>query len=72
VTAPRRMLLNAFHMNCVSHIQQGLWVRDETRQLDYPQLDPWVELAQIGLIPTLTLLANSKSFSFSRLMCSQA
>jgi alkanesulfonate monooxygenase SsuD/methylene tetrahydromethanopterin reductase-like flavin-dependent oxidoreductase (luciferase family) len=41
------MLLNAFHMNCVSHIQQGLWVRDDTRQLDYTQFEPWVELAQI-------------------------
>jgi len=29
------MLMNAFSMNCVSHIQQGLWVRDDTRQLDY-------------------------------------
>jgi FMN-dependent oxidoreductase (nitrilotriacetate monooxygenase family) len=47
VTAPRRMLLNAFHMNCVSHIQQGLWVRDDTRQRDYTQFEPWVELAQI-------------------------
>jgi alkanesulfonate monooxygenase SsuD/methylene tetrahydromethanopterin reductase-like flavin-dependent oxidoreductase (luciferase family) len=47
VTAPRRMLLNAFHMNCVSHIQQGLWVRDDTRQREYTQLEPWVELAQI-------------------------
>ncbi len=45
--APRRMLLNAFHMNCVSHIQHGLWVRDDTRQLEYMRLDPWVELAQI-------------------------
>ena len=44
---PRRMLINAFHMNCVSHIQHGLWVRDDTRQLEYTQLDPWVELAQI-------------------------
>ena len=44
---PKRMLLNAFSMNCVSHIQQGLWVRDDTRQLEYTQLDPWVELAQI-------------------------
>ena len=44
---PRRMLLNAFHMNCVSHIQHGLWVRDDTRQLEYTQLEPWVELAQI-------------------------
>jgi len=26
-------------MNCVSHIQQGLWVRDDTRQLDYTQLE---------------------------------
>ncbi len=41
------MLINAFHMNCVSHIQHGLWVRDDTRQLEYTQLDPWVELAQI-------------------------
>lgn len=44
---PKRMLINAFSMNCVSHIQQGLWVRDDTRQLEYTQLDPWVELAQI-------------------------
>ena len=47
MTPPRRLLLNAFHMNCVSHIQQGLWVRDDTRQLEYTRLDPWVELAQI-------------------------
>ena len=46
-TIPKRMLLNAFSMNCVSHIQQGLWVRDDTRQLEYTQIDPWVELAQI-------------------------
>ena len=44
---PRRMLINAFTMNCVSHIQHGLWVRGDTRQLEYTQLDPWVELAQI-------------------------
>ena len=43
----KRMLINAFSMNCVSHIQQGLWVRDDTRQLEYNRLDPWVELAQI-------------------------
>ena len=44
---PKRMLMNAFSMNCVSHIQQGMWVPGETRQLEYTQLDPWVELAQI-------------------------
>ena len=42
----RRMLMNAFSMNCVSHLQQGLWVRDDTAQLEYTQLEPWVELAQ--------------------------
>ncbi len=45
--ASDRILLNGFSMNCVSHIQQGLWVRDDTRQLEYTSLDPWVELAQI-------------------------
>ena len=45
--APERILLNAFTMNCVSHIQHGLWVRDDTRQLEYTRLEPWVELAQI-------------------------
>ena len=52
------MLLNAFHMNCVSHIQHGLWVRDDTRQLEYTQIEPWVELAQIlekGCFDTLFL-----------------
>jgi len=45
--APRRILLNAFSMNCVSHIQHGLWVRDDTRQRDYKSFAPWVELAQL-------------------------
>ncbi|MDH3605254.1 MAG: LLM class flavin-dependent oxidoreductase [Candidatus Tectomicrobia bacterium] len=44
---PRRLLLNAFSMNCVSHIQQGLWRRDDMRQLEYASLDPWVELATL-------------------------
>jgi FMN-dependent oxidoreductase (nitrilotriacetate monooxygenase family) len=52
------MLLNAFHMNCVSHIQHGLWVRDDTRQTEYTRLEPWVELARIlekGCFDTLFL-----------------
>ncbi|MBT6272912.1 MAG: LLM class flavin-dependent oxidoreductase [Chromatiales bacterium] len=54
----RRMLLNAFSMNCVSHIHQGLWARDDTRQRDFGQLAPWIELAQIlesGCIDALFL-----------------
>lgn len=44
---PKRLILNAFSMNCVSHIQQGLWVRDDTRQLEYAGLAPWLELARL-------------------------
>jgi FMN-dependent oxidoreductase (nitrilotriacetate monooxygenase family) len=43
----KRLSLNAFSMNCVSHIQQGLWTRDDTRQREYAQLGPWLELAKI-------------------------
>jgi FMN-dependent oxidoreductase (nitrilotriacetate monooxygenase family) len=42
-----RLRFNAFHMNCVSHITHGLWVHPDTRQLDYTDLDTWVELAQL-------------------------
>jgi FMN-dependent oxidoreductase (nitrilotriacetate monooxygenase family) len=42
-----RLRLNAFTMNCVSHIHHGQWVRPDTRQLEYASLDPWVELAQL-------------------------
>jgi histone H3 len=44
---PRRLLFNAFSMNCVSHIQHGMWTRDDTRQLEYTSLDPWIELARL-------------------------
>jgi len=47
VSAVSRLRLNAFAMNCVSHIHHGQWVRPDTRQLEYATLDPWVELAQL-------------------------
>jgi FMN-dependent oxidoreductase (nitrilotriacetate monooxygenase family) len=34
-------------MNVVSHIVQGQWTRDDTRQREYTSLQPWVELAQL-------------------------
>ncbi|MDH4148009.1 MAG: LLM class flavin-dependent oxidoreductase [Acidimicrobiia bacterium] len=43
----KRMLFNAFSMNCVSHIQHGMWRRDDTRQLEYASLDPWLDLARL-------------------------
>ena len=42
------MVLNAFSMNCVSHIQQGMWTREDTRQLEFGSLDPWIELAKVA------------------------
>ncbi|MDA0183040.1 LLM class flavin-dependent oxidoreductase [Solirubrobacter phytolaccae] len=43
----RRLRLNAFTMNVVSHIVQGQWTRPDTRQRDYTSLEPWVELAKL-------------------------
>jgi len=43
---PKRLLFNAFSMNCVSHIHHGLWRRTDTRQLDYTSLETWTELAR--------------------------
>jgi FMN-dependent oxidoreductase (nitrilotriacetate monooxygenase family) len=42
-----RLRFNAFSMNCVSHIHHGQWVRPDTRQLEYTELETWVELAQL-------------------------
>ena len=42
-----RLRFNAFSMNCVSHIHHGQWVRDDTTNLDYTDLDTWVELARL-------------------------
>jgi len=47
IEQPRRLRLNAFTMNVVSHIVQGQWTREDTRQREYYSLAPWVELAQI-------------------------
>ena len=43
----KRIHLNAFSMNCVSHIQHGLWVRDDTRQREFNRIEPWLELARL-------------------------
>ena len=47
MTPTRRLLFNAFSMNCVSHIHHGLWRDATSRQLDYTSLEPWVELARL-------------------------
>lgn len=42
----QQILLNAFDMNCVGHINHGLWThpRDESHRFD--QLSYWIDLAQ--------------------------
>jgi long-chain alkane monooxygenase len=45
--AKRRIILNAFHMNAISHLMHGLWVQPGNRQVDYTSIDAWVELARL-------------------------
>jgi FMN-dependent oxidoreductase (nitrilotriacetate monooxygenase family) len=43
---PREIRLNAFDMNCVGHIQHGMWAHPRDRSMHYTDLDHWVSLAQ--------------------------
>lgn len=45
--ARKQVLLNAFNMNCVGHINHGLWAHPRDRSSDYHSLDYWIELAQL-------------------------
>ena len=42
----RPIRLNAFDMNCVGHIQHGMWSHPRDRSMDYTELNHWVSLAQ--------------------------
>jgi FMN-dependent oxidoreductase (nitrilotriacetate monooxygenase family) len=41
------MVLNAFDMACVGHIQQGMWRHPRDRSAGYARLDHWVDLARL-------------------------
>ena len=43
----KRILLNAFHMNCVVHQSPGLRVTPGDTMERYTELDNWVELARV-------------------------
>ena len=47
MSAPKRLLVNAFNMNCVGHIHHGLWTHPRDRADSYNTLDYWVDLARI-------------------------
>jgi long-chain alkane monooxygenase len=42
----REIRLNAFDMNCVGHIQHGMWAHPRDRSSDYTDLEHWVSLAR--------------------------
>ena len=42
----KQIRLTAFDMNCVGHIQQGLWRHPRDRSTDYTSLEHWTGLAQ--------------------------
>jgi FMN-dependent oxidoreductase (nitrilotriacetate monooxygenase family) len=42
----KRIALNAFNMNCVGHINHGLWTHPRDRSSDYRLLSYWTDLAR--------------------------
>ena len=46
MTGKREIRLNAFDMNCVGHIQHGLWRHPRDKSANYTDLDYWMGLAR--------------------------
>src|SRR5882672_5226472 len=44
----KEIRVNAFDMNCVGHIQHGMWTHPRDRSSDYTSLDYWQNLARIA------------------------
>lgn len=45
--ATKQILLNAFNMTCVGHINHGLWTHPRDRSADYNTLSYWTEQAKL-------------------------
>jgi len=43
----KKILLNAFNMNCVGHINHGLWTHPQDTSTQYNTLEYWTGLAQL-------------------------
>ena len=43
----KKILLNAFNMNCIGHINHGLWTHPRDTSTQYNTLEYWTELAQL-------------------------
>jgi long-chain alkane monooxygenase len=44
----KEIRLNAFDMNCVGHIQHGMWTHSRDRSVDYNTLEYWQNLARLA------------------------
>ncbi|MBY0337018.1 MAG: LLM class flavin-dependent oxidoreductase [Acetobacteraceae bacterium] len=44
---PREILLNAFDMACVGHIQQGMWTHPRDTATSYNRIEHWTGLARL-------------------------
>jgi len=45
--AKKKILLNAFNMNCIGHINHGLWTHPRDTSTEYNTLEYWTELARL-------------------------
>jgi FMN-dependent oxidoreductase (nitrilotriacetate monooxygenase family) len=46
MTARKKILINAFNMNCVGHINHGLWAHPRDRSSEYKNLEYWTSMAR--------------------------
>ncbi len=42
----KKILLNAFNMNCVGHIHHGMWTHPDDRSTEFTRLSYWLDLAR--------------------------
>jgi len=47
IPARKRLILNLFEMNCISHITHGLWRLPDNNRERYNDIDYWIELARL-------------------------
>ena len=45
--AKKKILLNAFNMNCIGHINHGFWTHPRDTSTQYKTIEYWTELAQL-------------------------
>ncbi|WP_394771569.1 NtaA/DmoA family FMN-dependent monooxygenase [Lacisediminihabitans sp.] len=48
MTAPKKLILNLFEMNCASHITHGLWRLPGNNRHRFNEIGYWTELAQLA------------------------